>query len=324
MWPDPVRDSLIGMTTTAAVPDLKARHRTMWASGDYPLMVDTFLLPVGQRLADALPITPGVRVLDVAAGTGNASVPAAQRGAHVTATDLTPELLEAGAQRPEAQGLDLDWVPADAEDLPFEEDAFDIVMSCIGVMFAPFHQTAADELVRVCRPGGTIGLLSWTPEGMIGGLFRTHEGVRPAPAGGGPGAAAVGQRGAPGRPVRRPGRAHHAGPRARWRSPPSRSRRTGASTSRPTTARPSPPGRTPTATAARPSSTRRWRPSAPSGTGAPRTRPTSSRSTCSRWGRASSSATRRRTGAASPSRADGLRTPPPRCGYGRRAWSGSG
>jgi len=184
MWPDPVRDSLIGMTTTAAVPDLKARHRTMWASGDYPLMVDTFLLPVGQRLADALPITPGVRVLDVAAGTGNASVPAAQRGAHVTATDLTPELLEAGAQRPEAQGLDLDWMPADAEDLPFEEDAFDIVMSCIGVMFAPFHQTAADELVRVCRPGGTIGLLSWTPEGMIGGLFRTLKEFAPPPPAG--------------------------------------------------------------------------------------------------------------------------------------------
>lgn len=174
-------DSLLGMTTQTAVPDLKARHRAMWASGDYPLMVDTFLLPVGRRLAEACPITDGVRVLDVAAGTGNASIPAAQRGAQVTASDLTPELLDAGAQRPEAQGLDIDWVPGDAENLPFDDGSFDVVMSCIGVMFAPFHQAAADELVRVCRPGGTIGLLSWTPEGMIGGLFRTMKEFAPPP-----------------------------------------------------------------------------------------------------------------------------------------------
>jgi SAM-dependent methyltransferase len=168
-------------TVPTAVPDLKTRHRTMWASGNYPLMVDTFLLPVGQRLVDACPITPGVRVLDVAAGTGNASIPAAQRGAKVTASDLTPALLEAGSRRPEAQGLDIEWVPADAEDLPFDDGSFDVVMSCIGVMFAPFHQVAADELVRVCRPGGTIGLLSWTPEGMLGALFRTMKEFAPPP-----------------------------------------------------------------------------------------------------------------------------------------------
>jgi SAM-dependent methyltransferase len=156
----------------------------MWASGDYPHMVDTFLLPVGRRLAEACPITDGVRVLDVAAGTGNASIPAAQRGAQVTASDLTPELLTAGAQRPEAQGLDIDWVPGDAENLPFDDGSFDVVMSCIGVMFAPFHQLAADQLVRVCRPGGTIGLLSWTPEGMIGGLFRTLKEFAPPPPAG--------------------------------------------------------------------------------------------------------------------------------------------
>ena len=153
----------------------------MWASGNYPLMVDTFLLPVGQRLVDACPITPGLRVLDVAAGTGNASIPAAQRGAKVTASDLTPALLEAGSRRPEAEGLDIEWVPADAEDLPFNDGSYELVMSCIGVMFAPYHQTAADELVRVCRPGGTIGLLSWTPEGMIGGLFRAMKEFAPPP-----------------------------------------------------------------------------------------------------------------------------------------------
>lgn len=132
------RGNLVGMTTQTAVPDLKTRHRAMWASGDYPRMVDTFLLPVGRRLADACSITEGSRVLDVAAGTGNAAIPAAQRGARVTATDLTPELLRAGARRPEAQGLDLEWVPADAEDLPFDDGSFDLVISCIGVMFAPF------------------------------------------------------------------------------------------------------------------------------------------------------------------------------------------
>lgn len=163
------------MTTQAADTELKARHRAMWASGDYPLMVDTFLLPLGPLLVDACAIRPGTRVLDVAAGTGNASIPAAQRGAKVTASDLTPELLDAGSARPEAAGLDLTWVPADAEDLPFENESIDVVMSSIGVMFAPHHQAAADELVRVCRPGGTIGLLSWTPEGMVGSLFAAMK-----------------------------------------------------------------------------------------------------------------------------------------------------
>ena len=153
--------------------DLKGRHRAMWASGDYPLMVETFLLPLGPRLVDACGIGPDMRVLDVGAGTGNASIEAARRGASVTASDLTPELLDAGRRRAEAEGLDLEWVEADAENLPFEDESFDVVMSSIGVMFAPHHHDAADELVRVCRAGGTIGLLSWTPEGMLGALFRT-------------------------------------------------------------------------------------------------------------------------------------------------------
>lgn len=161
--------------------ELKARHRTMWGNGDYPRMVDTFLLPIGERLVAAAGITAGDRVLDVAAGTGNASVPAARRGARVTASDLTPELLAAGALRPDAQGLDLSWVEADAERLPFEDGAYDVVMSAIGIMFAPHHQAAADELVRVCRPGGTVALLSWTPEGMLGDLFRTMKPFAAAP-----------------------------------------------------------------------------------------------------------------------------------------------
>jgi SAM-dependent methyltransferase len=160
---------------------LKAKHRTMWASGDYPSMVETFLLPLGPMLVDACGVGPGIRVLDVAAGTGNASIPAAERGASVMASDLTPRLLEAGRTRAESLDVQLEWVEADAEDLPFPDGDFDVVMSCIGAMFAPHHQQVADELVRVCRPGGTIGLASWTPEGLIGGLFRTMGPFAPPP-----------------------------------------------------------------------------------------------------------------------------------------------
>jgi len=144
-------------------------------------MVETFLLPLGPRLVEACGIGPGTTVLDVACGTGNASLPAAQAGADVTASDLTPELLEVGRRRAEAKGLTLEWVEADAEHLPFDDEAFDVVMSSIGAMFAPRHQDVADELVRVCRPGGTIGLLSWTPEGMLGALFRTMGPFAPPP-----------------------------------------------------------------------------------------------------------------------------------------------
>jgi SAM-dependent methyltransferase len=162
-------------------PALKARHRKMWASGDYPSMVETFLLPLGPRLVEACGIGSGDRVLDVAAGTGNAAIEAAKRGATVVASDLTPELFEAGRARAAAEGVELEWREADAEELPFEDGSFDVVISSIGAMFAPHHQATANELVRVCRPGGTIGLLSWTPEGMIGELFRTMGPFAPAP-----------------------------------------------------------------------------------------------------------------------------------------------
>ncbi len=166
---------------TVSDTELKSRHRAMWASGDYPSMVETFLLPLGPRLVEAAGIEPGQRVLDVAAGTGNASLPAAERGAEVIASDLTPELFEAGRARAAAAGVELEWAEADAENLPFDAGSFDVVMSSIGAMFAPRHQQVADELVRVCRPGGTIALLNWTPEGMIGALFRTMGPFMPTP-----------------------------------------------------------------------------------------------------------------------------------------------
>ena len=172
------------MNPQVADSELKTRHRAMWAAGDYPRMVDTFLLPVGPRLVEACGIEPGMRVLDVAAGTGNASIPAARAGASVTASDLTPELLAAGRRTAEAEGVELEWVEADAENLPFEDGSFDVVMSAIGVMFAPHHQASADELVRVCRPGGTVGLLSWTPDGMLGALFATMKPFAPPPPAG--------------------------------------------------------------------------------------------------------------------------------------------
>jgi SAM-dependent methyltransferase len=150
-------------------------------------MVETFLTPLGRRLVDACRVGAGVSVLDVGAGTGNAAIPAARRGAHVTASDLTPELLQAGSRVAESGATALEWVTADAEQLPFADESYDVVMSSIGVMFAPHHRRAADELVRVCRAGGTIGLLNWTPEGMLGALFRMMgQFAPPAPAGASP------------------------------------------------------------------------------------------------------------------------------------------
>ena len=151
------------------------RHRAMWATGDYSKLTIDLVAPLGPVLVEASGVGTGDRVLDVAAGTGNAAIPAAQAGATVIASDLTPELLQAGAAVAAERGVDLEWREADAHALPFGDNEFDVVMSCIGVMFAPFHQRAADELVRVCKPGGRIGLISWTPEGHIGQLFATMK-----------------------------------------------------------------------------------------------------------------------------------------------------
>lgn len=174
------------ITTTEEDRALKARHAAMWASGDYPAVADEVVGELGGILVEALAIRPGERVLDVAAGTGTSAVPAAVRGADVVATDLTPRLLDVGrASAPD--DLALRWLTADAEALPFPDAGFDVVMSSIGVMFAPHHQQAADELVRVARPGARIGVLSWTPEGFIGQLFAVMKPYAPpAPAGSSP------------------------------------------------------------------------------------------------------------------------------------------
>lgn len=163
------------LTDTETDRALKTKHRAMWALGDYPALATEIIPSLGPTLVEASGIRPGDRVLDVAAGSGNAAIPAAAAGAHVTASDLTPELFDLGRKHAAERGVDIEWREADAEALPFPDDDFDAVLSCVGVMFAPHHQASADELVRVCRPDGTIGLLSWTPEGFIGQMFAAMK-----------------------------------------------------------------------------------------------------------------------------------------------------
>jgi ubiquinone/menaquinone biosynthesis C-methylase UbiE len=160
---------------------LKAKHRALWASGDYAAVAAELIPALGPELVRASGVRAGDRVLDVAAGSGNAAIPAAAAGAIVTASDLTPELFDAGRRIAAERGVDVEWVEADAEALPFPDDSFDVVMSCVGAMFAPHHQATADELVRVVRPGGTIGMINWTPEGFIGNLFATMKPYAPPP-----------------------------------------------------------------------------------------------------------------------------------------------
>ncbi|SBT53263.1 class I SAM-dependent methyltransferase [Micromonospora auratinigra] len=165
----------------AADRAVKERHRRMWALGDYPTVAEEVIPRLGAVLVGAVGAGPGDRVLDVAAGSGNAAVAAASAGAQVVASDLTPELLTAGRAVAARRGVDLEWEQADAEALPYRDGEFDVVMSCVGVMFAPRHRVAADELLRVCRPGGRIGLLNWTPEGFLGQLLATMGPYAPAP-----------------------------------------------------------------------------------------------------------------------------------------------
>jgi SAM-dependent methyltransferase len=154
----------------------------VWAAGDYTDVAQRLLPELGAILVGAAGVRPGERVLDVAAGAGNVAIPAAAGvGAEVVALDVTPELLERGRELADRRGAALEWVEGDARELPFADATFDVVLSCVGVMFAPDHQKTAAELLRVCRPGGRIGLLSWTPEGTIGELFRTLAPFVPSP-----------------------------------------------------------------------------------------------------------------------------------------------
>ena len=160
---------------------LKAKHRAMWALGDYPAVAAEIIPELGETIVAATGVGAGDRVLDVGAGSGNASIPAALAGAEVIASDLTPELFEAGRRVAEDRGATLTWEQADAEALPYKDGEFDCVMSTVGVMFAPHHQESADEMVRVCRPGGTIANIAWTPAGFIGQMFATMKPYAPPP-----------------------------------------------------------------------------------------------------------------------------------------------
>lgn len=171
-------------TEIAADQALKAKHRAMWALGDYPAVATEVIAALGPTLVEACRIGVGDRVLDVAAGSGNVAVPAAATGASVVASDLTPELFDVGRRLAADAGVEVEWAEGDAEALPYADHTFDVVTSCVGVMFAPHHQAAADELVRVCRPGGRIGLVAWTPEGFIGQLFATMKPYVAAPPAG--------------------------------------------------------------------------------------------------------------------------------------------
>ena len=170
---------------TPAQPDLtavKARQQSAWSSGDYAV-VGTTLQIVGEELCEALDLRPGSKVLDVAAGNGNVTLAAARRWCDVTSTDYVPALLRQGRERALAERLEVDFREADAENLPFADKTFDVVTSTFGVMFTADQDKAAGEMLRVCKPGGKIGMANWTPEGFIGQLFKTLGKHLPPPAG---------------------------------------------------------------------------------------------------------------------------------------------
>jgi len=159
----------------------KATTREMWALGDYHRFATATIWGLGPVLVEACGVVPGQRVLDVAAGTGNVAIRAARAGATVVASDLTPAQLERGQRAAQAEGVEIEWVEGDAESLPFPDAAFDVVTSCFGAIFAPDHRRVAAELLRVCRPGGVIGLTSFTPEGAGGDFFRMLAPYVPPP-----------------------------------------------------------------------------------------------------------------------------------------------
>jgi 2-polyprenyl-6-methoxyphenol hydroxylase-like FAD-dependent oxidoreductase/SAM-dependent methyltransferase len=176
--PSELEDAL---TAAAEIQALKEAHHETWASGDYPRVAER-VTGVRDRIVERAGVKPGSQVLDIAAGTGNASIPAARAGAHVIATDLKPELLSAGRSRALDAGVEIEWISADAEDLPFEDERFDYMLSSIGVQFAPRHEIVARELVRVCSRGGTIALGNWAADGYLGRFWTVMGPYLPAPS----------------------------------------------------------------------------------------------------------------------------------------------
>jgi ubiquinone/menaquinone biosynthesis C-methylase UbiE len=173
------------ITPTTPAPDyeaIKTRQRATWTAGDYGRIGVTLQI-VGEELCEAAGVSAADRVLDVAAGNGNASLAAARRFAEVTSTDYVPELLEQGRRRAEADALGMVSQVADVENLPFEDGSFDVVLSTFGAMFSPDHRRTAGQLLRVTKPGGRIGVANWTPDGFIGQLFKLIGGFIPPPAG---------------------------------------------------------------------------------------------------------------------------------------------
>ena len=173
------------MTATVAQPDLRAikgRQQLTWSAGDYARVGNTSLI-VGELLCEAVDLRAGQQVLDVATGNGNTALAAARRFCHVTGIDYVPALLADGRKRAAAEGLPVDFREGDAESLPFPDASFDVVLSTFGAMFAPDQAAVARELLRVCRPGGKIGMANWTPEGYLGALFRTNARHVPPPPG---------------------------------------------------------------------------------------------------------------------------------------------
>ena len=165
---------------TLRLDEFKGRQRDVWSVGEYAALTP-YIAEVGRLVVARTGVEPGMEVLDVACGTGNAAQPAARAGARVTAVDLIPRLLEDGRAKAEALGLDIDWREGDAEDLPIENGRFDRVFSTFGHMFAPRHDRAAAEMARVCRRGGIIATATWTPEGTVGGIFRASAAYMPPP-----------------------------------------------------------------------------------------------------------------------------------------------
>ena len=169
------------MKTATDIDILKDAHRATWNSGDYATVADRYVVPLGKAALEHAGRIEGLDVLDIATGSGLVAIPAAEAGARVTGLDLASELLDVAAERSAEAGVDVDWVEGDAEALPFEDESFDVVLSTVGVQFAPRHEVVAAEIARVLRPGGRVVLCSWTPRGYIGQFLKTVGPRMPKP-----------------------------------------------------------------------------------------------------------------------------------------------